>query len=186
MIKKIQINKDNVSTFYRKIRFYRFLKLFGYSFELKCDNAIEKKDELNNIVKILNTKGRRNTYSLVYDYSCDVLDNEFACNNLCDFKNNTCISNRVKQSKTRSCCEERNKGICKHFNKKEKRCSIKSISCKLFVCPYLIKKGNKYGVNRVVYLKYFLSIRQKCICYVSFFEDKEQVINKFMKIYKWY
>ncbi len=186
-MKKVIILGNDTTIFYKKIRFYRFLKFLGYHFELKYkDDSVKKSEEINNIIKILNTKGRKNTYSLIYDYACDVLDQEFVCHNLCDFKNDRCASKRNKNSKHHSCCEGTKRGLCKHFDKKTKRCGIKSIACKLFVCPYLMKKGVKYRVNKVVYLKYFLSFRQKTICYASFFEDKDQVIKKFMNIFRWY
>ena len=182
-MKKI-IVVDNNSSFYKKIWLYRIFKLLNFNFEVKfTSNYVDNNEELIKTINILNTKGRKNTYSLIYDYACDVLDKKF-CNNLCGFKNNVCISNRNKHSELSSCCEGRDRILCVHFNKKKKKCNIKSISCKLFVCSYLRKKGIKNNVNEVVYLKYFLSIRQKLICYSSFFEDKDQVINKFLKFYK--
>ena len=198
MKKVILIKKDKINNFYKKIYFYRFLKLFKVNFLVKYNEKIYT-EKLNNIpielekpincIKILNCNNKRDKLNLIYDYSCDYLDNEFVKKNLCEFRNNMCGCNRVKNKSLQvsSCCESlKSRTICKHFNKKEKHCNIRSISCKLFVCPYLKKKGINYSVNKIVYIKYFLSLRQKCICLTSHFQDKDEVVSKMMKIYKWY
>ena len=49
---------------------------------------------------------------------------------------------------------------------------------------YLIKKGVKYTANRVPYLKYFLSPRQKLISNFTFFKPKEEIIKAWRRFYK--
>lgn len=190
-MKKVVIIKDNIKRFYRKIYLYRFLRIFKTEFILKIDKdtklSKEEKEIINNIINILNSKTRRKKYELIYDYACDYLDNEFRSKNLCGFKNGMCSCNRHKRKdiQVSSCCERvRTRIICEHFDHNKKTCSIKSIGCKLFVCPYLRKKGVKYPIKKIPYLKYFLSMRQKAICITSIFQDKDVTINKFLKPYK--
>ena len=196
MNKCIKISDSNMSVFFKKIKWLKILKCIGYSFSIDyCDktykcktkNSPEELDIILNILNILNSKSRRNKYELIYDYSCDYLDNEFITKKLCNFKNDMCIRNRcrTKGIKVSSCCEtSETKMICKYFDNVKKSCSIKSLGCKLFTCYYLRKKGIRYRVNDVPYLKYFLSIRQKAICVNSIFKDKEENINKWMRFYK--
>ncbi len=154
------------------------------SSSIKHSNNI---DTILKLLDILNTYKRHDKYNLIYDYSCDYLDNEFCKKNLCAFKNNMCISNRnkPKEYQVGSCCTRVSTGkTCKYFDNNIKRCSIKCIGCKLFTCNYLNRKGIKYPINKIPYLKYFLSLRQKLITRVSFFRKKENIIRDWEKFYK--
>ena len=191
MKKVITIKSNKLKRFYRKIYLYRILRLFKMKFILKIDKNVnlskDDKEVLNNIINILNTKTRKEKYNLIYDYTCGYLDNEFINKNLCGFKNNMCACNRAKDKSKQvsSCCEgSKTRKICEHFDNERKKCSIKSLGCKLFVCPYLRKKGIHYPIRKIPYLNYFLSLRQKAICITSIFQDKEITINKFLKPYK--
>ena len=98
-----------------------------------------------------------------------------------------CYCNRAKckSKQVGSCCIKTSTGeICEHFDKEIKFCKIKSITCKLFVCPFLRKKGIRYSVNKIPYIKYFLSIRQKLIIKSNPFVDKDEMIDKLIKFYK--
>ena len=144
-------------------------------------------DTILRCLDILNKHPRKEKYSLIFDYACDYLDNEFLCHNWCDFKKNMCVNNRnkPKEYQTGSCCTRTSsKKDCIHFNKEIKRCGIKCLSCKLFTCDYLKDKGIKYTANKVPYLKYFLSPRQKLISNYSFFKDKDEVIKRWLRFYK--
>ena len=196
MNKVVTITKDNEKEFYNKIRKLKILSKFNYNFIVDYDN--KKYDEnskdipkeletIMNIIKILNTKKKKNKYELIYDLSCDCLDNEFQTNNYCSFENNMCICNRCKNKEKQlsSCCQRRhNMTTCKYFDDKNKCCSIKCIGCKFFTCDYLRKKGINYKVNSIPYIKYFFNIRQKLICKYSFFTEKDIIINKLSKFYK--
>ena len=196
MKKKIIVEKNQEKEFYKKIKLLRILRVFGYNFSViycgKEYNEIKNKtpkelDTILRMISILNAKTKKEKYELIYDYSCDYLDNEFITKKLCNFKDDMCVRNRCRTRgvKVSSCCE-RNKTriICDKFDNVNKCCTIKSIGCKLFTCYYLRKKGIRYRVNDVPYLKYFLSIRQKAICINSIFKDKEENIDKWMKFYK--
>ncbi len=196
MKKTIELDENNLDSFYKKVRWYNFLRKFGKKFSIKYKgkeynhNTKTSPKELEmilNVITILNAKSRREKYSLLYDYACDYLDNEFMEKRLCDFKDDMCIRNRCRTRgvKVSSCCERTKTGvICENFDNVNKCCKIKSIGCKLFCCYFLRKKGIRYRINSIPYLKYFLSIRQKLICKTSIFVDKEIIIDKFMKFYK--
>ena len=196
MEKIVVIEKNKEQDFFKKIKWLKVLKYLGYKFSIEyCGKKYNGKNQkfpkelgiIINILNILNSETRREKYELIYDYSCDYLDNEFSTKNLCDFKDNMCVRNRCRTRgvKVSSCCE-RNKTrvICDKFDDKNKCCTIKSVGCKLFTCYYLREKGIRYRVNDVPYLKYFLSIRQKAVCINSIFKDKNENIDRLMKFYK--
>ena len=168
--------------FLKKIRYLKLLSKFRLHISIGYDQKIyslfsqKHPDELDLILKLLdiiNTHKRKEKYSLIYDNACDYLDEEFMKNNWCCFKNNMCVCNRnkPKEYQTGSCCTRTyTRETCKHFDKNIKRCGIRCLACKLFVCDYLKKKGIKYSANKVPFLKYFLSPRQKLISTYSFFK----------------
>lgn len=189
MKKKITIRDNNIKSFYKKIYYYRILRMFKAKFILDKNTKLDKesKNIVKNILNILNSKTRREKYELIHDYTCEYLDNEFINKNVCGFKNDMCSCNREKDKKYQvsSCCESlKTRIICEKFDSKKKTCSIQSIGCKLFICPYLRKKGIRYPIRKIPYLKYFLSPRQKAICITSIFQDKTTTVNKFLKPYK--
>ena len=189
MEKIIRIKNNNLKDFYRKIYYYRFLRLFKTKFTLDKSIKLTKENKkiVNNILNILNSKTRREKYELIHDYTCEYLDNEFINKNVCGFKNDMCSCNRAKDKKYQvsSCCESlKTRIICEKFDSKKKTCSIQSIGCKLFICPHLRKQGIRYPIRKIPYLKYFLSPRQKAICITSIFQGKEITVNKFLRPYK--
>ncbi len=162
MNKIIYYNKENINKFYKRIWIYKVICALRKKIILNyCGKEYKSiktcpKDivEVLKCIEILNERNKKKRLELVYDYTCEYLDNEFLGKNLCGFKNDMCACNRHKHKDKRrsSCCESgRTKTICDKFDNKNKECTIKSISCKLFVCPYLRKKGVKLSVNNVPY-----------------------------------
>ena len=144
-------------------------------------NDIDSKWKLYSVIAA-NIKNLEKRYNYIYDIVCDYLDNEFQEKNICQFRNNKCIGvtdgYHCKES-VNGCCYGRKRGLCKNFNKG--KCSIKSISCKLFTCRYLKKNKIKYHSDNIPLLKYFFNKRQKTIIEDSIFIDKEQIINMLLK-----
>lgn len=141
----------------------------------------EIKDKIHSI-HALNIKDIKSRYSYIYDVVCDYLDNEFSNKNICDFIGNKCISVRCGghcSDSINGCCSGTKRGLCKNFI--DGKCTIKSISCKLFTCRYLREQGIKYSVNSFPLLKYFFNIRQKLILDQSIFKDKDYVIALLLK-----
>lgn len=170
-------NRNNVIVHYK----YNDMDIIDdtYSKNNKCSQEVLFKIAAINATNIKNIKER---YSYIYDTVCEYLDNEFKNKNICGFCNGKCISstNNSYFSESQSgCCYGRQRGVCKYL--KNNKCSIKSISCKLFTCRYLKNKNIKYNVNDIPLLKYFFNIKQKYIISMSIFKDKEEVIELLMK-----
>ena len=163
MEKVIIIN--DYDSFIKKIRYLKFLSKLRINlfvcykskvYASSKDKHPEEMDMTLKLLDILNTHRRKDKYNLIYDYACNYLDNEFQKNNWCGFKNNMCECNRNKpiEYQTSSCCTRTyTKETCKYLDEEKKRCSIRCLACKLFVCNYLIKKGVKYTSNKVYCLK---------------------------------
>lgn len=194
-VRLIILNENKEYEFYNHISLLKFIGRFGYEIKVNYKGkeykdynpSVPKKIEaVMKCVSIMNTRDKKTKYSLIYDYSCDYLDKEFREKNLCDFKNDICCCNRAKTKSKRvgSCCiKTTTKEVCEHFDKEKKYCKIKSITCKLFVCPYLKNKNINYPVNKIPYLKYFLNFRQKAIIKSNPFVDKDEMIEKLIKFY---
>ena len=150
---------------------------------IKDDKSIKEYTEEDLKMKIytinaVNIKDIKQRYNYIYDVVCNYLDKEFNERNICNFKDNKCISVRnnshCKESEN-GCCYGRKRGLCK--NLKNGKCNIKSISCKLFTCRYLKKNKIKYKINDIPLLKFFVNNRQKFIINNSIFKDKPEIID---------
>ena len=86
---------------------------------------------MDNILKEQDLKTK---YSKALDYISDYLINEKKIYQMCDFKDNKCIANRLNKSvhNCNGCCYKYKEGLCKHL--KNNKCSIDCITCKLFIC----------------------------------------------------
>ena len=174
--KKIKKNKDKENII--------VLKQNGNIIDLENINYLNDIDSKWKLYSVIaaNIKNIEKRYNYIYDIVCDYLDNEFQEKNICQFRNNKCIGvtdgYHCKES-VNGCCYGRKRGLCKNFNKG--KCSIKSISCKLFTCRYLKKNKIKYHSDNIPLLKYFFNKRQKTIIEDSIFIDKEQIINMLLK-----
>lgn len=129
-------------------------------------------------------------YNYIYDAVCEYLDNEFYDKNLCEFKNNKCIEKKNTSSIT-GCCHHLEKKFLGPFrlnNKfvqceylKKGICTAKCISCKLFTCTSLRKKGIKFKINDFLLLDTFFGIYQKYIIKTTVFTPKEKIVEKLIK-----
>lgn len=186
-MKDVYINYND--NFYGKIRKYKKSKSIIHLI-YKNDDIIDNsklqlypeiEDEIH-VVHALNIKDIKERYSYIYDVVCDYLDNEFITNNKCDFINNRCISVRFGShcpESVNGCCYGTNRGLCKNFI--DGKCTIRSLSCKLFTCRYLRKQGIKYPINSFPLLKYFFNIRQKIVIDESIYKDKDYIIDLLIK-----
>lgn len=131
--------------------------------------------------EIINSKDIEKQYSLVYDYICDYIDNDMASNNYCDFQEGQCIANRLKKSahEQDGCCYRYKKGLCEYL--KNGDCTIKSITCKLFICEYLESKGVKYNLKEIMPIDTFLNKKQQRILKKRYFRPKDEVIRELIK-----
>ena len=175
--KIIKKKKDEETIFYLNYK----NKIIKSEKDLKENMDDELKFKIY-MLEAANKKDLKERYNYIYDIVCDYLDKKINNDNICDFKNNKCISVRnnshCKES-LNGCCYGRSRGLCKHF--KNGKCSIKSISCKLFTCRYLKKQKIKFKVNEIPLLNYFFNNKQKYILDISIFKDKDEIINLLLK-----
>ncbi len=139
-------------------------------------------NEFEKFLSALEQSFDRNEY--IYDKVCDDLENNFLKFNFCDFKSNKCISQRHKNivfnnypyTSTDGCCFKIIRK-CQH-NNKDGTCKVKCISCKLFICPYLSKRGIGYYASELLLLRAFYTPKQRGICVNSFYEPENRILSK--------
>ncbi len=186
-MKEIYITNDK--NFYKNVRKYNNSKKVIHFIYQNCDiiddsyisNFPNEKIKIQAI-NALNIKDIKKRYEYIYDTVCKYLDDEFSHKNLCQFQNNQCISVRNNShcpSSKYGCCYGPKRGLCEHM--KNGKCSIKSISCKLFTCRYLKANKVKYPIKEIPLLNYFFNLRQKYILSNSIFKDKAEIISLLLK-----
>lgn len=149
-----------------------------YNKEIKTDNLEVKQVSL--LVEALNIKDRKRRLTFVYDKSCDLLDGDFYGKNLCEFKNNRCMHDRLHAKSMDGCCRSNDdKKKCPYI--KNHRCQTKCLACKFHVCYCLKKKGIRYHVNDIYLIKYLYSWKQKLIIWCNFFLSREENLKDVYK-----
>jgi hypothetical protein len=147
----------------------------------------------NEIERALEIIDIRQRYEYVYDAICDYLDKQFKEKNYCDFKDDMCIVNRngVGKNKDSGCCYSfrldfflnmRDKKRCKYLGDKE--CKTKCISCKLYVCKYLAKKGVRFSPHNFKGISKVFDDRQIEVMQNNCFRTQEEIIDKLLEVKK--
>lgn len=150
----------------------------------------DEHDKIKAFFHVLLMEDARARYNYIYDRTCEKLDDIFRNKNLCDFKNDSCISQRMNKTKnkTMGCCYSFyygkdglpvNTGLCKHLS--EKGCKVKCLKCKMFTCRYLRKKGVKFELKDFLLLDTFLNKNQKKYLETAFFKTQDEIIEKWME-----
>ena len=147
----------------------------------------KKKEVLKNFEKIINEKNIEKRYLLAHNFICDYLDDEFYGKNLCGFKNNICSRRQdmidkgiIRDTYENGCCHGYKEGRdCEKL--KDGRCTTRNIACKLFVCPYLRKKGVHFSLNKIPYARYLFNKRQKLYIITNHFIDQEIIVKGLVK-----
>ncbi len=175
-MKEVVIKKINGK--YKIPRFIRFKAKKDTIFKVERQEKMSNKEDIqvSLLVEALNIKDKRKRLEFVYDKSCELLDNDFYGCNLCEFKNNRCMHDRIHAKSMDGCCRSNDdKKKCPYI--KNHRCTIKCLACKFHICYLLRKKGYKYRVNDIYLLKYLYNWKQKIIIYNDFFMTKEEVLK---------
>lgn len=134
-------------------------------------------------IKIYNEKDHNKRMNLIYDYLYDYLKRDMEEHNYCDFKDGKCIANRLGKSvhDTSGCCYFHNHGLCKYmYNNK---CHLENLSCKVFMCEYLAKKGIDYTVDTMPFLKTFCTIREQNHFLRTYHTPKKEFMKTLKKYY---
>lgn len=160
-------------------------KLLGYVINYNEDDKKQKEFLLAINAIFFNTRYER--YNYIYDTVCEYLDNYFYGKNLCDFKNNKC-GEKKNTSSTTGCCHHFKYKVlgplsklvlCEYLND-DYTCGAKCISCKLFTCDYLEKKGIKFRIKDILLLDTFFNPIQKYYIKYMVFTPKEKILKRLM------
>lgn len=160
-------------------------KCLGYL--INYDNNNKRHNDFISAINAIFYESRYARYNYIYDTVCDYLDNFFYGKNLCDFRDNKCGEKRNTESMI---------GCCRHFKVKclgplttlvkceylqeDYKCGVKSISCKLFTCDYLQKKGIKFRIKNILLLNAFFNPIQKYFIKYMVFTPKEKILKMLM------
>lgn len=161
--------------------------LIGYV--INYDENNKEHNEFISAVNAIYYNSRYDRYNYIYDNVCNYLDNFFYGKNLCDFKNNKCGEKRNTSSLTGCCHHFKPKWLgpispklvlCEHLNNKNYTCDAKCISCKLFTCDYLEKKGVKFRIRDILLLDVFFNPIQKYFIKYMVYTPKEKILKRLM------
>jgi len=161
-------NCKNILGFYKLIKkiVKVLIKKTNFDGRFFVSKLSEKKN--NNdmmIVGLLDIDYNVKTFSKMkaaYGYACDYFDAENSLNKMCDFHDNHCTKHRDKNiEKSTGCCPS----FCK-IRVPGQACTHKNLSCKIFMCDYLIyEKGFYFTPNTVPVLVKHMTPLERAITF---------------------
>ncbi len=162
-------------------------KTIGYIINYDKNNI--KHQEFIQAINAILFDTKYDRYEYIYDTVCDYLDGYFYGKNLCNFKDNKCGEKRNTKSAIGCCRHPRIMKLgpltrlvqCEYLNKENYTCDAKCISCKLFTCDYLEKKGIKFKIKDILLLDTFFNPIQKYYIKYMVFTPKEKIIKRILK-----
>ena len=173
ILKKCNKKKLNIGLEYKE------KKIIG---ELIDDSTKERKTDIIKCLKAVLIKEKREKIEYIYDQVCEELDEEFAKNNYCDFKDDVCIGKRnCSERVTMGCCHKFKHPITMNGELKEcpylvdKHCSTQCITCKLFTCDAI---KVKFKLKDIPLIESFFNPIQKLIVKTNFFTKREKIIDR--------
>lgn len=173
ILKKCNKKKLNIGLEYKE------KKIIG---ELIDDSTKERKTDIIKCLKAVLIKEKREKIEYIYDQVCEELDEEFAKNNYCDFKDDVCIGKRnCSERVTMGCCHKFKHPITMNGELKEcpylvdKHCSTQCITCKLFTCNAI---KVKFKLKDIPLIECFFNPIQKLIVKTNFFTKREKIIDR--------
>ncbi len=160
-------------------------KLLGYV--INYDENNKRQNDFILAINAIFYNTRYERYNYIYDTVCNYLDSYFYGKDLCDFPNNKCGEKRNTSSLTGCCHHFRIKCLgpltklvlCEYL-KEDYTCGAKCISCKLFTCDYLEKKGIKFRIKDILLLNVFFNPLQKYFIKYMVFTPKDKIIKRLM------
>jgi hypothetical protein len=135
----------------------------------------------------------RERYEYVYDALCDYFDTQFREKNHCQFENGQCFVNREGLGKNREfgCCYSfnldfflniRDKKVCEYLV--DTKCAAKCITCKLYTCKHLERKGISYSLLSFPDIKKVFNRNQIEVLKSNPFDTRENIINRLLEVKK--
>lgn len=180
----------NIIKIGRKIKKYKIkigIEMNGNNIlgNLKLSDS-EYENDVVSAIGVLVCKNKKQKYEFLYDQICDYLDKKVVNKNVCGFKNDKCIAKRNTNC-TMGCCHhfknkyfgilyEKELHLCEY--QKDKSCTAKCITCKMYMCDYLVKRGYKFTCNNVLLIKYYFNFAQKVVIKSSFFTTKDKILKR--------
>ena len=166
MDKKIVIKtKKDLNSFYKRLWLYRSFLYRNVTFILD-----EDKYNISNFIDCLNIKNRRKRIEDIYDSACEEIDSFYEGKNICGFKDDQCyVQRKLKNNKFNGCCR-----MCIYL--RNKGCSTKNLTCKLFFCEEARKRHKTLTIKDINIFKMF-TIRQRYIISTDYFNSRDEVIN---------
>ncbi len=203
-IKFGNVNVKNTIKIINKIkRYFKICYIYNKKIGIEDQNSnciianIENGDIKNNLyfsiessLQAMMIKDRKERMNYIYIKACTYLDREIVERNLCGFYNDKCIAKRDTDC-TMGCCRHyphKRTGIFRNEKLQlcefqiDRKCTANCITCKMYMCPEMEKKGYRYNVFNVPLIKCFFNIIQKLIISVSFFSTEKEImklVNKF-------
>lgn len=156
---------------------------FIYTAKQINEETLFKEEQLNKAIEIINIDNIEERHKNIYDDTYNYLQKDFVSNCYCDFCNNKCVAQRrlirmYPTTKKNGCCYT-NIGHCKHL--KNGSCDAKCISCALYSCQYLTKRGIGYWATEFVLLNAFLNKKQRHHLVFDFFKTREEILLNLKK-----
>lgn len=194
------LNKSEYKKILRKLlHIKKMVKLLKIDIGVKQDSKIkigyirnynEKNQDHKDFIQAINAilfNTKKEMYNYIYDNVCNYLDGYFYGKNLCDFKDNQCGEKKGTASTIGCCHHFKVKWLgpftklvpCEHL-KDDYTCGAKCISCKLFTCDYLEKKGVKFRIKDILLLDTFFNPLQKYFIKYMVFTPKDKIIKRLM------
>lgn len=165
--KKVKLNNKTVY-FFLSSEYFNYVKFIECSVELF--NIVKKSERIEKI----------------YDRTCEYLDDVVIKNNICEFKDDRCLVKRNTNCLI-GCCQhfkhwkigmlfETKLYVCEY--QRNKSCATKCLSCKMFMCDEVQKKGYRFTVNNVLTIKRYFNVIQKIISITTFYTSREKFLKK--------
>lgn len=170
--KIININKKNdINNFYHLLWLYKIIYrrrelVIKYHTKISKD----KKKEFEEIIHAFNIKDKNERLEYVYFTMVDNVNADLQKNNYCEFdENETCIFNRAKHTKWKSCCRK-----CPYLG--EHGCTENNFACKYFFCYYIRTHKKIPNYSRIRLFRYYLTPTQKFICTDNFWTPTKEIL----------
>lgn len=201
IIFNIKFEKENVKNTIKIIRkikkYFNICNLLNKNIGIKKDKkyiianieTLERESNLyfsiESALHAMTIKNRKDRLNFVYKKAAIYLDKEIVETNVCGFYNDKCIVKR-DTSCTMGCCHHyphKRTGIFRNEKLQlceyqiDKKCTANCITCKMYMCREMEKKGYKYNVFNVPLINCFFNIIQKLILSVSFFTTEEEIMK---------
>ncbi|MBQ8424849.1 MAG: hypothetical protein IJX17_02365 [Clostridia bacterium] len=153
--------------------------------KIYIQNLKEKKNNNDFLIySLLNLKFNKykDKMAQIITFSCDYLNAENTINNMCDFRDNKCVSCRDRNiDRVIGCCQKN----CKFAHTGV--CNVKNISCKLYMCDYIENKGYYFSPYYLPITKKYFSLTQRfvstCLLFKSLdFQTKVLKLSKFLPL----